>query len=121
MAILGGFLSIVGIFSLAKLNIAKRIKEISIRKVLGSTMKGLILTINKSFFIVLAIALVAGGALGFLVSGMVLQMIYRIYVDITPVTSIAAGTFVILLSVIVLTASTLTPARSNPVLGLREE
>jgi len=121
MAILGGFLSIVGIFSLAKLNIAKRIKEISIRKVLGSSLKSLILTINKSFFIVLTIALFTGGALGYFISDMVLQMVYRIYVDVSVLTSVGAGAFIILLSVFILTTSTLSPAKSNPVVGLREE
>ena len=121
MAILGGFLSIVGIFSLAKLNIAKRLKEISIRKVLGSTLKDLILTVNKSFFIVLIISLFTGTALGYLISEMTLSMVYKYYVDISIFTSVLAGSFIVILSALILTSSTLNPAKSNPVIGLRDE
>ena len=87
----------------------------------GSSIKDLILIINKSFFIVLSIALLTGGALGYLVSDMVLQMVYRIHVEVSPITSALAGIFIVVLSVMILTSSTLAPAKSNPVLGLREE
>ncbi len=121
MAILGGFLSIVGIFSLAKLNVAKRIKEISIRKVLGASLRELLMTINRSFVIVLMIALVFGSVLGYFVADMVLGMIYKYYTDVSAFTSLLAGIFIVLLSMIMITSAILTPANANPVVGLREE
>jgi len=121
MAILGGFLSIVGIFSLAKLNVAKRIKEISVRKVLGATIKQLLYAINRSFVIVLLISLVVGCSLGYFVSDAVLGLIYKYYVDVSMVTIAISGFFILILSLIAITGAVVTPANANPVMGLRQE
>ncbi|MEP1034224.1 FtsX-like permease family protein [Ekhidna sp.] len=121
MAILGGFLSVAGIFSLSKLNVAKQIKEISIRKVLGSTLKQLLLKINKPFFYMLSIAVIVGGALGYLISEMVLSMVYKYYVAISPTTSLLSGMFITLVAVLIITLSVMTPAMANPVVGLRDD
>ncbi len=121
MAILGGFLSIVGIFSLAKLNVAKRIKEISVRKVLGASLKELLYTINRSFVIVLSIALIVGSALGYLISDGVLGLIYKYYIDVSAMTVSISGIFIVILSLITITSAIVAPANANPVVGLREE
>ena len=115
MAILGGFLSIVGVFSLAKLNVAKRIKEISIRKVLGASIRELLLTVNKSFTIILLIALATGGVLGYFVADTVLGMIYKFHAETSIMTSLLSGIFIILISAIMITSVTMVPANSNPV------
>ncbi len=121
MAMLGGFLSVAGIFSLSKLNVTKRIKEISIRKVLGSSLNELLLKINKPFLYVLSIAIIVGSALGYLISDMVLGMIYRYYVSISPLTSLICGLFISIMAVIIITLSVMAPARANPVVGLRDD
>ena len=121
MAILGGFLSLAGIFALSKLNVAKRIKEISVRKVLGSSLKQLLLTINRSFFYVLSISLVIGCILGYLISDAILGLVYRYYVDISPLTSLASSLFIGIVAALVLTISVITPAQANPVTGLRDD
>lgn len=121
MAFLGGFLSLVGIFSLAKLNVTKRIKEISIRKVLGSSLQQLLYVINRSFIIVLTIALVVGSALGYLLSDAVLQMIYKYYVNVTPMTSLLSALVIALFSLAMISLAIFVPAKANPVVGLRSE
>ncbi|MEO1256419.1 MAG: FtsX-like permease family protein, partial [Bacteroidota bacterium] len=90
MAILGGILSIAGIFSLSRLNVAKRLKEISIRKVLGSSFRQLLITINRSFIIILSISVIIGCMLGYFISDFVLGMVYEYYVDISPFTSLGS-------------------------------
>ena len=121
VALLSGFLSIVGIFSLAKLNITKRIKEITIRKVLGATIKELLFSINRSFAWMLMIALVFGCGLGYLISEGVLSLIYKYYVDVSIFSSLACGLGVEVLSIIILSGVALELANSNPVNGLRED
>lgn len=121
MALLGGFLSVVGIFSLAKLNVAKRIKEISIRKVLGATLRELLLVINRSFSFVLIIALIAGSTLGYFISDAVLGMIYSKYINVSPFTSLLSGAFIVIVSIAMITSAVFVPANSNPVSGLRDE
>ncbi len=121
MAVLGCLLSIAGIFSLSKLNIAKKIKEISIRKVLGSSVKQLLLTINKPFIIILMISVIIGSTFGFLVSDGVLSMLYLYYQSVSPTTSLLIGLTIGLTAVLIITVSIISPARANPVSGLRQE
>ena len=121
MAILGGFLSIVGIFSLAKLNVAKRIKEISVRKVLGASLKELLYTINRSFVIVLSIAMIVGCGLGYFISDAVLGLIYKYYIDVSAITISISGVFIVVISLLIITGAIVAPANANPVTGLREE
>lgn len=121
MAIIGGILSIAGIFSQAKLNVSKKLKEISIRKVLGSSINQLFVTINKPFYIVLSISLIIGGALGYLIADQILAMIYKIYVPVSPMTSLISGVFIVAAAVLIICFSIAAPAKSNPVVGLREE
>lgn len=121
MAILAGFLSMVGIFSLAKLNVAKRIKEMSIRKVLGASMKELLLTINKSFTVILLIAMTLGSVLGYVISNAVLGVIYKYHVQPSLLTSLMSGAFVVVLSLIIISNVARVSANSNPIRGLSDE
>lgn len=121
MAVLGSLLSIAGIFSLSKLNIAKRIKEISIRKVLGSTLKQLLVTINRPFLIILSISVAIGSAFGFLISNQALAMIYGYYESASIGISLMTGLFIGVTATIIIVASILAPAKANPVIGLRQE
>ena len=114
MALLGGFLSIVGIFSLAKLNVAKRVKEISVRKVLGASIRELLYSINRSFVIVLLVAMVIGCGLGYFISDAVLGLIYKYYIDVSGVAVALCGVAIILLSLFAITSAILSPARANP-------
>ncbi len=121
MALLSGFLSIVGIFSLAQLNVAKKIKEISIRKVLGASFKELLLTVNKSFSLVLSVALVLGAALGYLLSDQLLNMMYRYHVQPSISISVLSGGFVVLISIIIISGVVRSPISTNLIHGLRDE
>lgn len=121
MAVLGSLLSIAGIFSLSKLNVAKRIKEISIRKVLGSTLKQLLVTINRPFVIVLSISVAVGSMLGFVISNQVLAMIYGYYESASPIISLMTGLFIGSMALLIIVVSIVTPAKANPVMGLRQE
>lgn len=121
MAVLSGFLSIAGIFSLAKLNVVKRLKEISIRKVLGASMGSLISTINRPFATVLLAATVLGSILGYVITNAILDMMYRYHVEASMVTGIVCAISVIGLSLIMIAGAAIVPIKSNPVQGLRED
>lgn len=121
MAVLGCFLSIVGIYSLASLNVAKRNKELSIRKVLGASIKQLLLSINQSFVLVLMLSLIVGAGLGYVITDTVLSLIYKYYVDVSLIHALAAGLLVIIVAALTITTAALKPTTANPVNGLREE
>lgn len=121
MALLAGFLSIAGIFSLAKLNLAKRVKEISIRKILGASLRELLFTINKSFTMILLIAMVLGSILSYLISDTVLNMIYKYHIEPSLLVSFLCAAFVLVLSLIIISKAAITPVNSNPINGLSDE
>lgn len=121
MAVLSGFLSIVGIFSLAQINVARRIKEISIRKVLGASFKELLHTVNRSFTLMLLMALILGSALGYLISDQVLGLIYKYHAEASIPVSLLSGAFIVVLSIIIISNVVRVPANSNLVNGLRDE
>ena len=73
ITILGGVLSSSGIFALASLNIAKRTKEIGIRKALGASVNNVIGLLNKEFVIILAIAGILGSVAGYYLTNALLE------------------------------------------------
>lgn len=66
VAILTIFISTIGLFGLAMLILARKMKEMSIRKVLGATIWNLGKIINKEFFWSVLLACLIGGPLSFL-------------------------------------------------------
>lgn len=121
ITILGGLLSASGIFALASLNIAKRTKEIGIRKALGATIGNIVGLLNKEFVIVLIIAGIVGSAGGYFLIDALLNEIYsyRIPIGIVPVFLCAALIFGI--GIFTTSITILKAARSNPVDTLRNE
>ncbi len=121
IAILGSMLSLIGIFSLASLNVSKRTKEISIRKVLGATIRQIMLVINKSFLILLGVALIVGVAVGMLLSEAVLEMIYSFYKTGSLLESIGIGMVVVAVAILFISLAAFRPVTANPSQGLRTE
>jgi putative ABC transport system permease protein len=118
---LGGLLSAAGIYALASLNIARRIKEIGIRKVLGASIGSILTLLNREFVIVLSVAAVVGSLVGFFVTDTLLRLVsvFHIPVGIIPVMTCALVIFGI--GILTTSATILKAARSNPVDTLRTE
>jgi len=53
-------ISVTGIFGLALLILGKKMKEISIRKILGASMKNIVFLINKEFLYAIGFAVLLG-------------------------------------------------------------
>ena len=121
LASLGCILSLIGIMSLASLNVAKKTKEITIRKVLGATVSQLILNINRSFVYVLGWALVMGVALGYLISDLIFSMIYRYHLSVNILDGLPLGIAIIGTALLMTSIAVFKPASSNPSIGLRTE
>ncbi|HYC84122.1 MAG TPA: FtsX-like permease family protein, partial [Chryseosolibacter sp.] len=113
-------ISCLGLLGMATYTIETRKKEISIRKVLGSSNRALVLLLSKGFLMILIIAATIGIPLAFLLNNFWLQfMAYR--------TSVGLGT--IATGVLLLTAlgaatigsQTLRAAYTNPAENLKNE
>jgi ABC-type antimicrobial peptide transport system permease subunit len=73
ITILGCLLSTSGIYALASLNVQKRTKEIGVRKVLGASVRSIIQLVNKEFAIILGLAVLLGGAGGYVLTNALLN------------------------------------------------
>ena len=66
-------IAMMGLFGLVPLTVAKRMKEISIRKVLGASLWDVVRLIQKDLAIVLVVAMLLGGGLSFFATNALLS------------------------------------------------
>lgn len=119
-AVLAVAVGCLGLFGLSAYTATQRTKEIGIRKVLGSTERGVFYLLSQEYVklvglaIVLACPLVWWGMYAW-----IQNFPYRI--SISPSVFAVAGVSVLLISVLTVTYQTLRAARANPVDSLRHE
>lgn len=121
LSLLGGLLSITGIFSLAQISVARRNKEIGIRKVLGASVKTIISTLNQEFVWILAVAAVLGSTLGYLFNETFLSGVYAFHVRIGTLPLVLSGVIIIGLALLTTSFTIYRSANTNPVNVLRDE
>lgn len=121
ITILGGLLSASGIFALASLNIAKRTKEIGIRKALGASVPNIVALLNREFMIILLIAAVLGSVGGYYLTNALLSELYTYRIPVGLVTVSLCALLIFLIGIFTTSSTILSAARSNPVDTLRSE
>ncbi len=111
---------LLGVLGLISLSIQKRTKEIGIRKILGSSVTGIMALFMKEFLAVILIAGVVACPLAYIIMSKWLQeYAYRINVTVEPfIVSISALGFI---TVVVICVQTIKAALANPVKSLRTE
>jgi putative ABC transport system permease protein len=111
---------LLGILGLVSLSIHKRVKEISIRKVLGASVPNITLLFMKEFMVVVVIAaVIACPVAWYLMQGWLGNYAYRIPLTAPPFLwpVIALG----LLTLLLIALQTLKVALANPMKNLRSE
>lgn len=121
LTVLGGVLSASGIYSLASLNIARRTKEIGIRKALGASVQNVLLLLNREFMILLSIAMMLGCAGGYYLTKMLMDEIYAYHVVIGIVPVLLCGLAVFAIGILTTSSTIYRAAKANPVDSLRTE
>ncbi|MGK7370712.1 MAG: ABC transporter permease [Candidatus Halalkalibacterium sp. M3_1C_030] len=113
-------LACMGLFGLATLAMAKRTKEISIRKVFGATSAGIAILLSKDFLKPVVIALCFAIPLSYLLIQQWLQnFAYKIEID--PGTYLIATVVVIVLALLTVSWQSIRAAVANPADSLRSE
>lgn len=114
-------LSCMGLFGLATLNVAKRMKEFSIRKVLGATLFDITRVFNRDLFWLLAGATLVAGPISYVMMNTLLDAIfsYRISLDASLFIFSAASLF--LTALLTVSSQIYRVVVSNPVDALRVE
>jgi putative ABC transport system permease protein len=119
-AALAIFICCIGLAGLASFTIEKRTREIGIRKVLGASINQLLALISKEFLKLVMIAFVIAVPLTWwLMNNWLGNYVYHVEISIWLFA--AVGAVVLLLTLAVVSANTISAARNNPVKSLRTE
>jgi ABC-type antimicrobial peptide transport system permease subunit len=110
----------MGVLGLVSLSIQKRTKEIGIRKVLGSSVTGIIVLFMKEFlWVILVAGLIACPVAWFIMHGWLSDYAYRISLTATPFIISVAG--LALITALLIAVQTIKAGTDNPVKSLRTE
>ena len=118
--ILAFIIVLLGVIGLVSLSVQKRTKEIGIRKVLGSSVSGILTLFLKEFMqIILLAGAVACPLAYFIMQGWLNDYAYRITISAQPF--IVATAVLAVITGVLICVQTLRAANANPVKSLRTE
>lgn len=120
-ALIALVLSCMGLFGLVVLMITKKMRDLSIHKVLGASMWQVAQLINKPFVLLLLIAGVLATPISFYLLEMVLDSVYEYRVDVGPIPFIIGLLVIVLTAFITIASQVYKAARANPIDALRTE
>jgi putative ABC transport system permease protein len=119
-ALLAILISCMGLFGLAAYTAERRKKEIGVRKVLGSTVSGIVSLLSKDFMgLVLISLLIAGPLAWWAMKNWLEGFAYRIEIDVWVF--IIAGVVAIGIALLTVSFQAVKAAIANPVKSLRTE
>jgi putative ABC transport system permease protein len=119
-AVIAIFLSCIGLLGLSSFMAVQRMKEISIRKVLGATVPGLILLLFRDFLRLVVVALlIASPVAAWLMNKWLHDFAYRI--PLSAWIFVLTGVLAIAISFLTVGWQGLRAARVNPAATLRAE
>jgi putative ABC transport system permease protein len=120
ISVLAILISCMGLLGMAAYTTETRVREISIRKILGSSISSLILLLSKGFLVILTIAIFLGVSLAYVVNSLWLNNIaYHTSLDFA---TIGVGvSILILFAAITIGSQTIRAALVKPVKNLNGE
>ena len=113
-------LSCMGLFSLVSLMVRKRTKEIGIRKVMGASVKSIVLLISKDFLWLIVISLILATPLAYIAMNKWLQG-YANRTGLYWWMFLIAGLVVFIIAALSIGYKSIVAASANPVESLRSE
>ena len=110
----------LGLFGLATLSVARRTKEIGIRKVLGASASGMMVLIAREFIILVGIATVVAAPLAYFGMTRWLET-FAFRIEISWPIFLGAGLAALLIALLTVSYQAVRAATANPVKALRYE
>ncbi|HTE34476.1 MAG TPA: ABC transporter permease [Chryseolinea sp.] len=118
--ILALIIVLLGVVGLISLSVQKRTKEIGIRKVLGSSVAGIVALFIKEFLLVILIGGVIACPLAYIIMNHWVEG-YAYRIDITALPFIISIACLGLITALLICVQTITAANANPVKSLKTE
>ena len=113
-------ISCLGLFGLAAFTAERRLKEIGIRKVLGSSELGIVYLLSGDFTKIVLVAIIIALPMSFFVARSWLST-FAFRVPLQPWYFIAAGLLALVIAWLTVGVQAIKAARVNPVASLRSE
>jgi putative ABC transport system permease protein len=120
VAALAIMISCLGLLGMATYTVESRTKEISIRKVLGSSDQALIMLLSKGFLKILIISIAIGVPAAWFLNNLWLELI-AYHTELGLSTALLGITVLLILGIITIGSQTLRAAFTNPVDNLKNE
>ena len=121
LSVLVILLSATGLFAMVSLNILKRTKEISIRKILGASVPQIMSLINREFIVILVISALMGVPLGYWGADLLLKNIFYYYTDMNATAFVVSAATIGLIAALTVGVKVYRAAMVNPAENLRSE
>ncbi|MFQ5628839.1 MAG: ABC transporter permease [bacterium] len=121
IALLAIAIAAMGLFALVSLNIARRTKEIGIRKVLGASSVQIMALVNNAFIRLLIIAALFASIAGYFTVQAMLASIYAYYVGFSATPFVLAILSILVIAMLTVGSQIIKAALANPVDALRYE
>ena len=121
IAIAAVVLATLGLYGLVVLNVSGRIKEFSIRKVLGAGLANLGTLLFKQYSLLFGVSLLIGAPLSYFMIKAIFDMAYKYHMPVTFNGTIIAVTLLILVLLMVVLSQVTRLAKQSPVEGLKTE
>lgn len=113
-------LACLGMLGMAMYATQTRIKEVGVRKVMGASVRDVVILLSKSFMLLIGIAVIVGVPISILIGSVFLDE-YAYKIEITPLLILGGISIIAILGLIIICSQTIKAAISNPVKSLRYE
>jgi putative ABC transport system permease protein len=111
----------MGLYALVSLNIARRVKEIGIRKVLGASLSNIGMLISREYIILIIISSILATFLGHFLVNSLMDSIWAYYVPFSYIPFVLSAVLVFVVTALTVGLKIITAANTNPVETLRYE
>lgn len=121
ISVLAILLSCIGLFGLVSLQVLSRMKEFSVRKVLGADIRNLVFVINSQFRWILIAAILIGAPLGYFLIKSLMEEVYAYHMPVTVIPAITATVILIVTALLTTSSQIYKVLVNNPAETLRNE
>ena len=114
-------LATLGLYGLITLNVAGRVREFSIRKILGAGIKNIAANITNQYIILFVVALIIGAPAGYVLTKLLFEYSFPYHMPVGFSCSVIAMLILILILVTTVFTQIREVSKANPVDGLKVE